>query len=107
MSSIPRNPRTSPGTGGPGPGAAASLLSSPRVVAMILIAAGVALVLGAIFADPLGISGGGEGFGWKQMIAAIAGLVLALLGTGVLLGGFSGRGRGAQHEPLVPLDTPE
>ena len=101
MSSIPRNPRPSPGSG---PGAAASLLASPRLVALALIAAGAVLVVGAIFADPLGISGGGEGFGWKQLIATIVGLVLALLGIGLLLGGFGRRGPGTRREPLLPLD---
>lgn len=79
---------------------------APRVVASALIAVGAMLVIGALFADPLGISGGGEGFGWKQLIAAIAGLVLALLGIGVLLGGFSRRAA-TQREPLAPLDAPE
>ena len=107
MSSIPRTPRSSSGPGGPGPGSPASLLASPRLVAGVLIAVGTMLVLGALFADPLGISGGGEGFGWKQLIAAIAGLVLALLGAGVLLGGFSRRPPATRREPLLPMDAPE
>ena len=99
MSSIPRNPR--PSSGGSD---AASALASPRLVAMALIAAGTLLVLGAIFADPLGISGGGEGFGWKQLIATIVGLVLASLGAGLLLGAIGRRGSPTRREPLVPLD---
>jgi hypothetical protein len=99
VSSIPRNPR--PPSGG---SAAASTVASPRVVAVVLIAAGAVRVLGGLFADPLGISGGGEGFGWKQLIATIAGLVLAILGTGLLLGAFGRDGSPTRREPLVPLD---
>ena len=71
---------------------------------MALIGVGLLLVLGALFADPLGISGGGEGFGWKQLIATIFGLVLAVLGAGLLLGTFGRRGSRPRREPLVPLD---
>ena len=99
MSSIPRNPR--PSSGG---SAAASTLASSRLVGMALIAVGALLVLGGLFADPLGISGGGEGFGWKQLIATIVGLVLAVLGTGLLLGAFGRGGPPTRREPLVPLD---
>ena len=37
-------------------------------------------MVGAVFADPIGLSGGGDGFGWKQLIAAIVGLVVLLSG---------------------------
>ena len=99
MSSIPRNPR--PSSGGRD---AASTFASPRLVAVALIGVGLVLVLGAVFADPLGISGGGEGYGWKQLIATIVGLVLAILGAGLLLGTFGRRGSLTRREPLVPFD---
>jgi hypothetical protein len=99
VSSIPRNPR--PSSDGSD---AASTFTSPRLVAMALIGVGALLVLGALFADPLGISGGGEGFGWKQLIATIVGLVLAILGTGLRLGAFGRGGSTTRREPLVPLD---
>ena len=99
MSSIPRNPR--PSSGGSD---TASTFASPRLVAMALIGVGRLLVLGAVFADPLGISGGGEGYGWKQLLATIVGLVLAVLGAGILLGGFGRRGSPTRREPLVPFD---
>ncbi len=99
MSSIPRNPR--PPSGGSD---TASTFASPRLVAMALIAVGTLLVLGALFADPLGISGGGEGFGWKQLIATIVGLVLAVIGTGLLIGAFGRGGSQTRREPLAPLD---
>ena len=45
-----------------------------------MVVGGALLALGAVFADPLGLTWGGEGYGWKQLIATIAGLVLLLLG---------------------------
>jgi hypothetical protein len=51
----------------------------------------------AVFADQLGISGGGEGLGWKQLIGAIAGLVLLLIGLAWLLQPLLGPG---PDEPL-------
>jgi len=56
-----------------------------RAAALILIAAGAVIMVLAVFADSLGISGGGRGFGWKQLIAAIAGLVILLVGVAWLL----------------------
>ncbi|HET8524203.1 MAG TPA: hypothetical protein VFL82_13290 [Thermomicrobiales bacterium] len=56
-----------------------------RIFAFILIIAGAALAIVAVLADAIGLSGGGEGFGWKQLIAAIAGLVVALCGVAWLL----------------------
>lgn len=51
-----------------------------KLLAMAVIGIGLTLVLAAIFADPLGVSGGGSGLGWKQLIAAIVGLAIALVG---------------------------
>ena len=45
-----------------------------------LVVLGALLALGAIFADEIGFSGGGDGFGWKQLIATIVGLIIALFG---------------------------
>ena len=44
-----------------------------------LIAAGAALLLLALLAEPLGIEGA-HGFGWKQTVGVIAGGVLILVG---------------------------
>ena len=59
--------------------------STTRVASLVVIAVGSLLMVGAVFADPLGLSGGGEGFGWKQLIAAIVGLVILLSGVAWLL----------------------
>jgi hypothetical protein len=56
-----------------------------RAVALVLMVLGAALVLVSLFADPLGVSGGGEGFGFKQLIAVIVGLMLLFGGVGWLL----------------------
>jgi len=55
-----------------------------RWVPTSLIVIGALLVVGSIFADSLGFTWGGEGYGWKQMLATIAGLVIALGGVGLL-----------------------
>jgi hypothetical protein len=56
-----------------------------RIAALVLMGIGAIVMVGAVFADPLGISGGGKGFGWKQLIAAIVGLVILLIGLAWLL----------------------
>jgi hypothetical protein len=50
-----------------------------RVSAVVMIVAGAALCLLAIFADSL-LPGGGRGFGYQQLIALIVGIVLILGG---------------------------
>ena len=56
-----------------------------RIAALVLIGGGAIVMIGSVFADPIGIGGGGEGFGWKQLIAAIVGLVILLIGLAWLL----------------------
>jgi hypothetical protein len=55
-----------------------------RVLALLLLVAGVAVTLGSLFADQLNLTAGGEGLGWKQLIGAIVGLALVLVGGGWL-----------------------
>jgi len=50
---------------------------------IIVMVIGLLLVLGSIFADSIGLSGGGDGYGWKQLIATIVGLVILLSGAGM------------------------
>jgi hypothetical protein len=50
--------------------------STTKIASFVVIAVGALLMIGAVFADPIGLSGGGDGFGWKQLIAAIVGLVI-------------------------------
>ena len=76
-------------------------MSSPRpprrMLALAVIALGLLLVLGSLFADSLGITGGGEGYGWKQLIATIVGLSIAVAGAAWYL-------RPALPEPDLPLE---
>ena len=61
-----------------------SALSSRRVAVIVMIV-GLVLAVVAIFADDIGLSGGGDGYGWKQMIATIVGLAILVLGAGMAL----------------------
>jgi len=54
-----------------------------RVTALVLVAVGLALIALSIAADALDI-GGGEGFGYQQLIGVIVGLAL-ILGAVALL----------------------
>lgn len=51
-----------------------------RAVAIALIAIGVVLAIGSLFADDLNLTRGGEGLGWLQLIGVIVGLTVLLLG---------------------------
>ncbi|MCC6314562.1 MAG: hypothetical protein IT337_11185 [Thermomicrobiales bacterium] len=56
-----------------------------RIASLLLLVAGAALTIAALFADQLNLTFGGVGLGWKQLIAAIIGLMLLLLGLGGLM----------------------
>jgi hypothetical protein len=58
---------------------------SIRIVSAAMLIIGSLLTLGSLFADQLNLTGGGVGLGWKQLIGAIVGLVLALLGGAWLI----------------------
>lgn len=66
-----------------------------RWIQWLLIAVGSLLVIGSIFADPLGFSWGGDGYGWKQLLATIVGLVIALAGVGLLTRPYATRRQSA------------
>jgi uncharacterized RDD family membrane protein YckC len=63
-----------------------------RIGAGLVLVIGVLLTLGSLFADQLHLTGGGVGLGWKQLIGAIVGLVLALLGAAWLIQPPTSRG---------------
>ncbi len=52
---------------------------SQKTLGMILIAVGLIVLIVAGFADSLGI-GVGRGFGWKQIVGSVAGVLVALVG---------------------------
>ncbi len=55
-------------------------MSQKRKLGALLIGVGIVVFLISIFADPLGI-GGYPGFGTKQVIGTIIGVVLAIIGV--------------------------
>lgn len=63
-----------------------------RITGALAFIGGVGIVGVSVFADSLGVSGGGEGFGWKQLIGAIFGGVIALLGVGAFFRGGHDQG---------------
>lgn len=57
-----------------------------RIISAMLTIAGIIITVLAVFADRFsGLSGGGVGLGWKQLIGAIIGIVMALVGVGWML----------------------
>lgn len=52
-----------------------------RVVAIALVAIGIVLAVGSLFADALNLTRGGEGLGWLQLIGVIVGLAVLLIGV--------------------------
>jgi hypothetical protein len=71
---------------------------SSRTVAIVLMLAGAAIAMLAIFADTIGY-GTGEGFGYYQMIIMIGGIVLALVGVAMLVHQRSNRETTGDFEP--------
>jgi hypothetical protein len=55
-----------------------------RAAGVTILIIGVTLMVFALLADSLDI-GGGEGFGYQQMIVFIAGMVAVLFGGAILL----------------------
>lgn len=58
-----------------------------RVAGLIAFIGGLGIAVISLLADAIGVSGGGEGLGWKQLIGAIFGGAVALLGLGSLFRG--------------------
>jgi hypothetical protein len=52
---------------------------SPKVRSIVLLTAGALLFFAALAADSLGV-GSQPGVGYKQLVAAVAGMVVAALG---------------------------
>jgi hypothetical protein len=75
-----------------------------RASALTLVVVGAVLVVGGVFADPLGLTWGGEGFGWKQLLATIAGLILLLLGASWLVQVQAQTGRPRRRETFQPRE---
>jgi hypothetical protein len=72
-----------------------------RLLALALLTLGAVLLVASIFADQLELSGGGDGIGWKQLLGAIVGLVMLLIGLAWLLQPPFSR---VHEEPLEPVE---
>ena len=55
-----------------------------RILGLFAFVGGLLMAAVSLLADSIGVSGGGEGLGWKQLIGAIFGGAVALLGLGSL-----------------------
>lgn len=55
-----------------------------RILSFAFILLGIGLIVFSLAADALGV-GGGQGFGYQQMIVLIVGLVLFLGGSAILM----------------------
>ncbi len=53
---------------------------SQKTIGYIVVAVGVILVIMAVLADSLGF-GVGRGFGWKQIVGSVVGVLLAVVGV--------------------------
>jgi hypothetical protein len=56
---------------------------SARQTGLVIVVVGIAAALLGALANPLGI--GHTGFGWKQVVLLVAGIVLAVAGAVVVL----------------------
>jgi len=54
-------------------------MSNKKTIGIALLVVGVVLLIGSLAADMIGI-GGAAGFGYKQIIGAVAGVVIAVVG---------------------------
>lgn len=55
-------------------------MSQGRVLALIFILVGLLLGLVSAFADQVGLGAMGSGFGWKQLLGLVVGVILAVVG---------------------------
>lgn len=55
-----------------------------RILGLAAFVGGSLMAVVSLLADSLGVSGGGDGLGWKQLIGAIFGGAVALLGLSTL-----------------------
>lgn len=54
-------------------------MGGKKKIGIVLFGAGAVILILSLAADPIGI-GGSPGFGWKQILGALAGAVLTVVG---------------------------
>jgi hypothetical protein len=57
-------------------------MGGKKTTGVVLFGVGAVILILAIAADPIGI-GGSPGFGWKQILGALVGAVLTVVGLAV------------------------
>ena len=57
-------------------------MGGKKTTGLVLFGVGAVILILAIAADPIGI-GGSPGFGWKQILGALVGAVLTVVGLAV------------------------
>ena len=57
-------------------------MGGKKTTGVVLFGVGAVILILAIVADPIGI-GGSPGFGWKQILGALVGAVLTVVGLAV------------------------
>jgi len=57
---------------------------SKKTIGLVLVIVGVVILAVALLADTIGI-GGSPGFGYRQLLMAGAGIIVALVGAGLAL----------------------
>lgn len=55
-------------------------MSQGRILALIFIVVGLLLGLVSAFADQVGLGAVSSGFGWKQLLGLVVGVILAVVG---------------------------
>lgn len=55
-------------------------MSQGRMLALIFIVVGLLLGLVSAFADQVGLGAAESGFGWKQLLGLVVGVILAVVG---------------------------
>jgi hypothetical protein len=85
-----RHPAVSPVRKGDSVSSPDTSRPTTKVIGSILLVAGIALAAFSLLADWLDV-GGGEGFGYQQMIVLIVGIVLILAGVRIVAQPFFNR----------------
>ena len=52
-------------------------------IGVVIVAVGVVIALVSALADPIGIGAEDSGFGWKQVVGAIVGALVAIAGIAI------------------------
>ena len=55
------------------------IMGNKKTIGIALLVVGVVLIIGSLAADAIGI-GGAAGFGYKQIIGAVVGVIAAVVG---------------------------